>query len=133
MADKDSKKSINISFLEWIVAGIGLILVVGTVGFMLYQSFTAKDTPPSFKTEVERIDKVNSGYVVIFKTVNEGEQTASGVEIEGELKRGEESVETSSVTIDYAPSKSEIKGGLFFKKDPREFQIEINAKGYTEP
>ncbi len=119
--------------LEWIVAAAGLVLVVGTIGFMLYQAFTATDTPPGFKTNVERIDQTDSGFVVVFKVINEGEQTAAGVEIEGELRRGAESVETSSVTIDYAPSKSELKGGLFFKNNPREFQLEIRAKGYSEP
>lgn len=119
--------------MEWIVATAGLILVVGTVGFMMYQAFTSKDTPPSFKANFERIDQVDSGYIVIFKVINEGEETAAGVEIEGELKRGAESIEKSNVTIDYAPSKSELKGGLFFKNNPHEFQIEIRAKGYLEP
>lgn len=133
MAHKNSKKSDKIPLLEWIVAAFGLVLVVGTIGFMMNQAFTVKDTPPSFKANFERIDQVDSGYIVIFKVINEGEQTASGVEIEGELRRGAESVEKSNVTIDYAPSKSELKGGLFFKNNPHEFQIEINAKGYTEP
>lgn len=133
MADRKSKKSENIPFLEWLAAAVGLILVVGTIGFMTYQALTAKDTPPSFKIGIERIDQVNAGFVVIFKVINEGEQTAAGVEIEGELRRGAESVETSSVTIDYAPSQSELKGGLFFRNDPREFQFEIRAKGYSEP
>src|SRR5687767_5662393 len=115
MADKNSKTSDKIPLLEWIVAAFGLVLVVGTIGFMMYQAFTVKDTPPGFKISIERIDQTNSGYVVIFKVINEGEQTASGVEIEGELRRGAESIEKSNVTIDYAPSKSELKGGLFFK------------------
>ncbi len=119
--------------MEWIVAVIGLILVVGTIGFMMYKAFTSEDTPPNFTTEIERIDAVNSGYIVLFSLINAGEQTASGVNVEGELKNGGESVETSSMTFDYAPSKSETKGGLFFKNDPKKFQIEIRAKGYAEP
>jgi uncharacterized protein (TIGR02588 family) len=138
MADKnsenpDDQKEKQIPFLEWLIAAIGLVLVVGTIGFMLYQAFTVKDTPPSFKTNVERIEQVNSGYIVIFKIINEGEQTASGVEIEGEIKDGDKIIETSGVSLDYVPSKSESKGGLFFKQNPKQFQLEIRAKGYSEP
>ncbi len=138
MADKNSDSSDeqltdNTPVLEWIVAAIGLILVVGTIGFMLYEGLTSKNTPPDFTTEIERIDAVNAGFIVKFKLTNNGEQTASGVNVEGELKNGGESVETSDVTFDYAPSKSETKGGLFFKNDPEQFQLEIRAKGYAEP
>lgn len=138
MADKNSDSSDeqltdNTPVLEWIVAAIGLILVVGTIVFMLYEGLTSKNTPPDFTTEIERIDAVNAGFIVKFKLTNNGEQTASGVNVEGELKNGGESVETSDVTFDYAPSKSETKGGLFFKNDPEQFQLEIRAKGYAEP
>ncbi|CAN5223950.1 hypothetical protein BH20ACI1_BH20ACI1_02100 [soil metagenome] len=138
MADKnadnsDGRQTEDTPILEWIIAAIGLILVVGTIGFMMYKGLTSKDTPPNFTTKIERIEAVNSGYIVIFDLENIGEQTASGVNVEGELKNGGESVETSGVTFDYAPSKSETKGGLFFKNDPKQFQIEIRAKGYAEP
>lgn len=138
MADQNSDNSSErqtgkTSILEWIVAVIGLILVVGTIGFMMYKAFTSKDTPPNFTTKIERIETVNSGYVVIFNLINNGEQTASGVNVEGELKNGGESLEKSGVTFDYAPSASETEGGLFFKNNPNQFQIEIHAKGYAKP
>lgn len=138
MADKKSKNSKDrkqkqIPFLEWLIAVIGLILVVGTIGFMLYEAFSSKNKPPDFAAKIERIDEINSGYLVIFKLANNGDQTASNVEIEGELKNGAETIETSGTTLDYVPSKSESKGGLFFKQSPKQFQLEIRAKGYSEP
>ena len=120
-------------FLEWMIAAVGVILVAGTVGFMIYEALTSSNTPPDFVTKIERIDAVNSGYLVLINVINTGDQTASGLNVEGELKDGGESVETSDITFDYAPSKSEIKGGLFFKNNPEQFQIEIRAKGYVEP
>ena len=138
MADKnsdnaDDQKSKQTSTLEWIVAAVGLILVIGTIGFMIYEALTSKDAPPKFETSVERIDEINSGYRVIFKTVNEGEKTAADVRIEGELKDGTQSVEKSETTISYAPSKSEVRGGLFFKNNPQQLQMEVRVAGYSEP
>ena len=138
MADQSSNNSDgrqpgDTPILEWIIAAIGLILVAGTIGFMLYKGLTSKNTPPNFITKIERIEAADSGYIVIFNLINTGEQTASGVNVEGELKNGGENVETSSVNFDYAPSKSEVEGGMFFKNDPQQFQLEIRAKGYTKP
>lgn len=138
MADKNSnnsekRQSEKISVLEWFVAVAGLILVVGTIGFMMYKAFTSKNTPPNFTTKIEQINAVDSGYIVIFELINTGEQTAANVNVEGELKNGGESVEKSEVTFEFAPSKSETKGGLFFKNDPKQFQLEIRAEGYTKP
>lgn len=138
MADKDSNNSDKqdlkqISVLEWIVAAIGLILVVATIGFMMYKAFSSENSPPHFSTNIERIDKINSGFLVVFKVTNEGDKTTSGVEIEGVMKNGAEILETSGATMDYVPSKSESKGGLFFKNDPKQFPPEIRVKGYSEP
>ncbi len=138
MTDKNSDnsgeaQSNKTPVLEWFVGIVGIILVVGTIGFMIYKALTSKNTPPDFTTKIERIDMADSGYLVVFKLINTGEQTAAGVNVEGELTNGGESVEKSSVTFDYTPSKSEVKGGLFFKNDPQQFQIEIRAKGYTKP
>ena len=138
MADQNSdnsneRQTEKSPVLEWFVAVIGLILVAGTIGFMVYKAITSTDTPPNFTTKIERIETVNSGYIVVFNLINNGEQTASGVNVEGELKNGGESLEKSGVTFDYAPSKSETEGGLFFKNNPNQFQIEIHAKGYAKP
>ncbi len=138
MADKNEDNSgegqiKDTPVLEWLIAAVGLILVIGTIGFMMYKGLTSKDKPPDFTTKIDRIDTVNSGYIIVFKLVNVGEQTAAGVNVEGELKNGTESVEKSDVTFDYAPSTSETEGGLFFKNDPKQYQMEIRAKGYIKP
>lgn len=131
--NSDEQKSKKTPVLEWLVAAVGLVLVVGTIGFMMYEAFTSQNTPPNFTTKIERINAADAGYIVIFKLVNTGDQTASGVNVEGELKNGGESVEKSGATFDYAPSKSEVEGGLFFKNDPKQFQMEIRAEGYAKP
>ena len=53
--------------------------------------------------------------------------------MEGELREGTESVETSNTTIEYVPAHSERKGGLFFTSDPRQYVLRLQAKGYEKP
>ena len=73
------------------------------------------------------------GYLVKFRVKNTGDQTAASLTVEGELKNGAEIVETSAATLTYAPSHSEREGGLFFSKNPNQYQLEIRSKGYEKP
>ncbi len=127
--EKDEKTPV----LEWFVAAIGLILVIGVVGFMLYQASNKHDAPPNIEIIVDSVTPNKSGYLVEFEVKNSGEKTAAAVMIEGELKKGEETIETSTSTLTYAPSNSARKGGLFFSKNPRQFNLEIRATAYEAP
>ena len=118
---------------EWIIAAIGLILVVAATGTTLYRAVTEKSTPPILEFSVEAIVPTANGYLVEFRVKNTGNQTAAGLTVEGELKRGEESVETSTATLAYAPANSQREGGLFFTKNPNDFELNIRALGYEKP
>ncbi len=119
--------------LEWLAAAVGLILVVGAVGFMIYQAVVQKHTPPNISVSVDSINPTDSGFLVGFRITNRGAMTASALTIEGELKKNGESIEKSSATIDYAPSHSERRGGLIFTKNPKDFDLQIRATSYEEP
>jgi uncharacterized protein (TIGR02588 family) len=118
---------------EWIVAAVGLIFVIATLGTTLYRAITEESTPPILEISVEAIVPTNNGYLVEFRVKNTGNQTAAALTIEGELKRGEESVETSTASLAYAPANSRREGGLFFTKNPNEFELNIRALGYEKP
>lgn len=120
-------------FLEWIFAVIGLILVLGVVGFLIYEISTDEGKPPDLSVSIEEIIPNDKGFLVRFALKNTGDETAADVTLEGEIKRGAESLEKSDVTVDYVPSHSEKKGGMFFTEDPRRGEFAIRAKGYNEP
>ena len=130
---KEKSQEEKPSLLEWIVAAIGLLLVSGAIGFLIYRGATKGDLPPKFKIEVLSIVKADENYLVNFRIFNSGEITAAALTIEGELKSGETSEETSDVTLTYVPSQSERRGGLIFTKNPNEYQMQIRAKGYEQP
>ena len=121
------------SVLEWIFAAVGLAVVAGALGFLIYRGAAKGDTPPVVKIEVESISQAGENYLVNFRVSNTGETTAADLTVEGELRNGEKSEETSDVTIGYVPSHSTRRGGLFFTKNPNEFQLEIRPKGYEKP
>jgi uncharacterized protein (TIGR02588 family) len=118
---------------EWIVAGIGFMLVASVIGFLFYEAIAGSQLPPDVKLSVDSVVQTRNGYLAKITAINEGGMTAAGVVIEGELRRGTELVERSWTTIDYLPPRSEQRGGLFFTRDPRHFELQVRPSGYVEP
>jgi len=122
-----------IPFWEWVISAVGLILVVGAVGSTFYRAAFKESTPPNLSITSEPAQPSGDGFIVRFRVKNTGSQTASAVNIEGELKSGGETIETGSATLTYAPAHSERHGGLYFTKNPQQFDLQIRATGYQEP
>ncbi len=132
-ASQKQQEKDAIPIWEWIIAGIGFVLVAGVIGFLLYEAFSGNRLPPDVKLSVESVVQNRQGYLVKITALNEGGQTAEGVDIEGELRTGTESLERSRTTIDYLPPRSEKRAGLFFTRDPRQLELHVRPLGYEEP
>ena len=132
-AGKDQGEIKDAPLWMWGIALLGLALVLGSIAFMLYEAAAGDASPPDVTVRVEAIRPTRNGFLVEFRAANEGGSTAEGVTVEGELRDGAESVETSDTTIEYVPSHSEREGGLFFTSDPRRFELRLRAKGYERP
>lgn len=118
---------------EWAVAGLGALLVFSSVAFMLHQALTEPDTPPMIEVTVDSIVPTRYGFLVQFQARNHGQRTASGLLVEGELKADTGTVETSQATLSYVPAEARRGGGLFFTNDPRQYVLEVRARGYARP
>lgn len=132
-SSENRNKNKQPSVWEWAVAFIGLVLVVGTIGFMLYKAIWVKDSSPDVEVQIESVEQVSNGYLVKFRALNRGGTTAAGLIIEAELKRGAEKLETNQTTIDFLPSNSVRNGGFFFTNDPQQNDLQIRAVGYQQP
>ena len=117
----------------WGIAALGLLLVLGSIAFTLYEAWSGDSSPPDVTLRVDSVLPTRNGFLVEFRAVNEGGSTAEGLTVEGELRSGAESVETSDTTIEYVPPRSERKGGLFFTSDPRQYELRLRAKGFERP
>jgi uncharacterized protein (TIGR02588 family) len=132
-AGKEQEKIKDAPPWMWGIAFLGLALVLGSIVFMLYEAAAGDSSPPDVTVRVDAILSTRNGFLVKFQAVNEGGSTAEGLTVEGELRKGTESVETSNTTLEYVPSHSEREGGLFFTVDPRRYELQLRAKGYEKP
>jgi uncharacterized protein (TIGR02588 family) len=119
--------------LEALAALLGALLIAVTLGVILWDGLTSSNRPPFVAVEAGAVVTYPGGFVLAITARNEGDSTAADVLVEGELKRGQEVVESSEATFDYLPSRSSREGGLFFRQDPRHLELELSAKGYMEP
>ena len=116
---------------EWIIAGVGLILVVAAIGTTLYRAMTEESTPPKLEVVIDSIAPNGDGsYLVKFAVKNTGNKTAAAVAVEGKLKDG---TETGNATLTYVPSNSVRRGGLFFSKNLQPEDLQMRVTGYEEP
>jgi uncharacterized protein (TIGR02588 family) len=130
---EERQASSDIPMSEWIVGAVGFLLVTGVIVFMLYHAITKIDSPPDVNVSVLSIRQNRSGYLVTVRARNYGGSTAEGLVIEGELKKGSQILERSHTTLDYAPPGSDKQAGLFFTRDPRQFELQLRPLGYEEP
>jgi uncharacterized protein (TIGR02588 family) len=119
--------------LEWIVGGIGTVLVGGAIAFLLYHALVRDGSPPDLRVAAERVLELEGGYLVRFRAFNAGHSAAAQVTIEGELAGPDGSVEVSDVVLDYLPPRSDREGGLLFSEDPRNGELRLRATGYAKP
>jgi uncharacterized protein (TIGR02588 family) len=120
--------------LEWIAAGLGLLLtlaMLGTIGWEMIAG--GGDRPPAIEARIERIVPTGGGYVVEIALRNESPATAAAVQVQGELTKPDGEVATSGATLDYVPGESTRHAGLFFKEDPRLGRLEVRTLGYAQP
>jgi uncharacterized protein (TIGR02588 family) len=123
-----------IPFGELAVGVLGLVMVLGVLGFLLYEAFQP-NSAPAVVVEPEQIIHNASGYLVLMRAANQGGETAAAVVVEGSLLAddGAEPVELSELTFDYVPANSYRQGGLFFVQNPEEFDLRLQVKSYVDP
>jgi uncharacterized protein (TIGR02588 family) len=133
MGERAKKKAVRVPPWEWAFGIAGFILVGATVVFLGYRAFAGAQGPPDIAVRAESVVAVEGGYLVPISAVNKGDIPAANVTVQGALKSESATVETSEMTFQYLPGRSERKGGLFFGQDPRRLKLVVRARGYEKP
>jgi uncharacterized protein (TIGR02588 family) len=120
-------------FLEWLLGGVGVVLLLSCITFLIYEGITSDEQPGAITASVKEILSAGDAYVVTFELHNAGSQTLSNVHLTARLTDGEREVERVQTVIDYLPGRSQQEGGFYFKHDPKNLDVEITPEGYQKP
>lgn len=118
---------------EWIAAAVGLLLLCASLGYLSWHALRGGSEVPAPAVRVIGIENQPGRYVVRLRVTNQSPATAASLRVEGVLRQGGQEVERSGTEFQYLPGRSSVQGGLFFQRDPRQFQLEVLAKGFEEP
>lgn len=124
----ENPKHDHIPLIEWLVAGIGLILIGATLSFLLYKAFFVEKGDARIEFQIEKIVALENGAVVLAKAHNKGGKTVSNFQILTHADGQER-----ETTLDYLPAKSSRAFGIFFSHVPQKNEIRFEAGGYQEP
>lgn len=118
---------------EWLVAGIGAVLVAATLGFLVVDALRAGDGPPDPVPEVAGIRQQEGRFHVRVRMRNRGPSPAANLRLEGTLTEGEHVVERAETEFDYLPAGSAREAGLFFTHDPSRGRLQLSVRSYQAP
>jgi uncharacterized protein (TIGR02588 family) len=120
---------------EWIVAVFSLLLVLGAIGYLVYDTLTSPRLPADIRVSADTVIDGQGNYIVRFAARNVGGSTGASVLIAGELHpaTNDSSIERSTATLRFIPGNSTRRGGLFFTHDPRTYRLVLRAEGFSAP
>jgi uncharacterized protein (TIGR02588 family) len=119
--------------VEWGVFGVSAIILAATVIYLAVSAMREKKLPPDLRITTAAAVAAHGGHRVEVTVANNGDTSAEQVQIEIALRRGDEEVERAELEIMYVPRKSERKGFVTFRTDPRCCSVTSRAMSYDVP
>ncbi|MEH6408576.1 MAG: hypothetical protein V7767_14965 [Leeuwenhoekiella sp.] len=120
------------NWLEWVVLFISGILVLFTLGFLVYEMIFEEQTSPDIVVTYGRMEN-KSGYTALpVKATNNGAETAENLRIEI-IAGSAKTEEKANLDFDYLPGKSSATGWVTFKYNQNPKTIQVHVLGYSIP
>lgn len=119
--------------LEWAVFAVSLVVVLATVGHLVYDAATVRDAKPDLRIELGRPEPRSGGFAVPVTVHNRGDETAEGVRVEVELAIPGGEPERAELDVTFIPRRSKREGWVTFRSDPSRGRLTGRAMGYEKP
>ena len=118
--------------LEWTVFGLGLVLVMLTLGYLIREVVTTGSKLPELVVNLGPPRPVTHGFQVPVTVVNRGDQVAEGVSVMITLATKTER-EEAVLNIAFLPHQSRREGWVTFRSDPGNGDLQVGPVVYASP
>ncbi|HKI01342.1 MAG TPA: hypothetical protein VKK31_05135 [Thermoanaerobaculia bacterium] len=119
--------------LEWAVFGLGLLLVLGVVGFLVWDAALGEDSPPDLAVTLGAPERRGDGWAVPVTVRNRGQETAEGARVEVVLELPDGGREEAGFDLAFAPRGSTREGWVQFLHPPATGRLTGRVTGYEKP
>lgn len=132
--DESAAHDHSTSIGRLVTAALGLIIVGGSIGWMIYSALASEvDAPPDIVVTYDSLIHQRDRYLLIYRVENRGGSAVADLEIEASGGDSATGIETIHAAVGYVPAGSERRGGLYFTRDPRRGPIRLRPLGFAEP
>jgi uncharacterized protein (TIGR02588 family) len=121
------------NWLEWSVFAVGLVLVLGTLGFLVRESFEAAGGPPEVVARLGPPRAAAGGFMVPVEVGNTGQATAEGVQVTVILELPQSEREEAVLDIAFLPRDSRRNGWVTFQSDPGRGSLRLGPIAFEVP
>lgn len=121
------------NWLEWTVFAVGLVLVLGTLGFLVRESLGAAGGTPEVVARLGPPKASAGGYMVPVEVANLGKGTAEDVKVTVVLEPPEGEPEEAELDIAFLPRDSRRNGWVTFRSDPSRGTLRLGPMAFEVP
>lgn len=122
------------NWFEWVVFGVGLLLVLSIIGYLIYQTYHRKHASPDLVAENFPDPSEYAPYRYRVVLHNKGGETAEQVKLVVEAQARGEAIETADIDFPFAPQESKREGWVNFDKDPKQADtVVVKVVSYKRP
>jgi uncharacterized protein (TIGR02588 family) len=118
--------------VEWITATISAAIVVGSIGFLVFEAVQPASEEPRLAAAVLEVRERDGSFVVEFEVRNSGRGAAAGVHVAGVARAADGGERQGLAVVDYVPGFSARRASLMFDVDPGP-QARVRIIGYARP
>jgi uncharacterized protein (TIGR02588 family) len=127
-------KKLEKNWLEWCVFGVGSVLVLATIGYLLFEAMTSDGTPPVLEVRLGTAERRGDEFAVPVMVINSGDRPAEMVQVEVRLATRDGVTERAELQIQLLPGGATRNGYVNFQNDPRKAaEISGRAVGFETP
>jgi uncharacterized protein (TIGR02588 family) len=121
------------NWLEWSVFAAGLVLVLATLGFLVWESLAGAGGPPEVVARLGSPAASAGGFMVPVEVVNVGKGTAEDVKVTVVLEVAGGGREEAELDIAYLPRDSRRDGWVTFRSDPGRGSLRLGPIAFEVP
>ncbi len=122
------------NWLEWLVFALSLVLVLCTLGYLVYDGATSAKTPATIELELGKSRSQADRFIIPVSVTNNSDTTAETVLIEVTLENSGKEQESAQLEIGFLPRHSKREGWVTFQTDPQTVEeVAARVLGFEQP
>ena len=126
------KRDLEKNALEWTVFGLGLLLLMAMLGYLVREAVTTGSRPPELVVHLGAPRALGEGFQVPVTVANRGDKVAEDVSVTITLAAKAER-EEAVLNIAFLPHQSRREGWVTFRGDPRTGDLQVGPVAYAAP